>query len=70
MLEFGANPNTYGMKSDCYKTPLHRARTQKVVYQLLKHGADPNAKMIDSNKNKLGIFIRNNVRLSCKKHIS
>ena len=54
LLEFGANPNTYGVKIDCNKTPLHRARTQKVVHQLLKHGADPNAKMADSNQNKLG----------------
>ena len=44
LLENGADPNVFGVKSDYFKTPLHRARTQKVVQLLLKYGADPNSR--------------------------
>ena len=46
LLENGADPNVFGVKSDYFKTPLHRARTQKVVQLLLKYGADPNSRFI------------------------
>ena len=48
LLENGANPNVFGQERDYIKTPLHRARTQKVVQHLLKYGADPCARMVDS----------------------
>ena len=44
LLENGADPNVFGLKTDYFKTPLHRARTQKVVQLLLKYGADPNTR--------------------------
>ena len=46
LLENGADPNVFGLKTDYFKTPLHRARTQKVVQLLLKYGADPNTRFI------------------------
>ena len=46
LLENGADPNVFGVRSDYFKTPLHRARTQKVVQLLLKYGADPNSRFI------------------------
>ena len=50
LLEHRANPNVFGKKRDYFKTPLHRARTQRIVQLLLDYGADPNARMIDIYK--------------------
>ena len=41
LLENGADPNVFGLTKRFYKTPIHRARTKKVVQTLLKYGADP-----------------------------
>ena len=49
LLEYGANPNVHGDKPKYYQTPLQQATTQKVVQNLLKYGADPNANMMKSN---------------------
>ena len=38
LLEHRANPNVFGKKRDYFKTPLHRARTQKIVQLLLDYG--------------------------------
>ena len=40
LLDNGADPNVFGLPR-YYKTPMHRARTKKVVQTLLKYGADP-----------------------------
>ena len=48
LLEYGADVNAVG-KEDYVKTPLHRARTARIVEILLNAGANPYAKM----KNKM-----------------
>ena len=50
LLKHGANPNLFGNQGDHQKTPLHRARTQRVVQHLLQYGADPCARMVDSRE--------------------
>ena len=40
LLENGADPNAYGGPK-YFRTPLHRARTKKVVQSLLRFGANP-----------------------------
>ena len=60
LLENGADPNVFGVKSDYFKTPLHRARTQKVVQLLLKYGADPNSRfiyLIDNSISRKNLFL-------------
>ena len=43
LLDHGAKTNVFGLAPKYLKTPLHRARTQKVVRLLLKYGVDCNA---------------------------
>ena len=63
LLEYGANPNVHGDKPKYYQTPLHQATTQKVVQNLLKYGADPNATMMKSNdKAQLTILNRKSAK--------
>ena len=50
LLEHGADPNTYGV-DEYAKTPLHRARTQKVVDVLLDAGSNPFAKELHTKVN-------------------
>ena len=60
LLENGADPNVFGLKNDYFKTPLHRARTQKVVQLLLKYGADPNSRfiyLIDNSISRKNLFL-------------
>ena len=47
LLEHGANVNMFGYNAH-FKTPLHRAKTQKAVQHLLKYGADSSARMVDA----------------------
>ena len=49
LLEHGANVNMFGFNNH-FKTPLHRAKTQKVVQHLLKYGADSSARMVDAKR--------------------
>ena len=61
LLDHGADPNVFGNDPDHYKTPLHRATSQKVVQLLVKHGADANAITKDSNgkiyKSVIDVFL-------------
>ena len=41
LLENGADPNAYGAAPKYFRTPMHRARTKKVVQSLLRFGANP-----------------------------
>ena len=49
LLDNGADPNMFGLPKRYYKTPMHRARTKKVVQTLLKYGADPFLVQNDDN---------------------
>ena len=49
LLDLGADPNVFGNDPDHYKTPLHRATSQKVVQLLVKHRAAAYAITKDSN---------------------
>lgn len=46
LLENDADPNVVGHKG---KTPIHKAKTQKIVHLLLKYGANAYAKMPDDD---------------------
>ena len=46
LLESGTDPNVHGKKPEYFKTPLHRARSKKVVKLLLRHGSDPFARSV------------------------
>ena len=41
LLENGASPDIPSMDKSLKKTPLHRARTGRMVQVLLQYGADP-----------------------------
>ena len=62
LLESGTDPNVHGKRPDYFKTPLHRARSKKVVKLLLKHGADPFARSVSKNGilTVLDTLLRNN----------
>ena len=47
LLDHGADPNAFGNGNKFNKTPLHRARTQRIVQILLSYNADPSARMVD-----------------------
>ena len=57
LLEHGADPNAYGNQKYS-KTPLHRARTQKVVDVLLEYGANPFARESMTNKSVLDVLLQ------------
>lgn len=58
LLENRADPNALGDKNHA-KTPLHRARSQKVVNVLLKYGANPCIKGSEKNSIFGKLLLRN-----------
>ena len=57
LLDHGADPNAYGVE-EYSKTPLHRARTQKVVDVLLEAGANPFAKELDTKGQPTKVYFK------------
>ena len=57
LLDYGANPNAIG-NNEHPKTPLHAARTQKVVHLLLDHGANPYH--VSKNKSVMDVLLQRN----------
>ena len=57
LLDHGADPNIYG-NDNHKKTPLHRARTQKVVSLLIKNGANPFARQGGQIKSVMDVLLQ------------
>ena len=57
LIDHGADPNIYG-NDNHKKTPLHRARTQKVVSLLIKNGANPFARQGGQRKSVIDVLLQ------------
>jgi ankyrin repeat protein len=56
LLENGAIPSIMSTEEFFNKTPLHRARTGKMVQMLLQYGADPYARYFVCLQNRVDIL--------------